>query len=146
VEKTGASQPLPAEDTGQQVAADASYAGSAENRVRQSLGQPRAAGLTVPGRDAMPLGEYAPPAAGHGHPASSGWRWPGFPLNTLLGAGAGAVIGHQRHRAWEGAAIGAAAGMLVDGLLAAQRQQQSTDWPSRNYPPHYWHYGDRYWY
>jgi len=37
-----------------------------------------------------------------------------FPINTLLGAGVGAVIGHQSHHQSEGAWIGAGAGLLLD--------------------------------
>ena len=43
-----------------------------------------------------------------------------------LGAGAGAIIGHQTERAGEGAAIGAAVGALGGGLVghALEEQQQ----------------------
>lgn len=37
-----------------------------------------------------------------------------FPLNTLVGAGVGAAIGHQSHHQNEGAWIGAGIGLLLD--------------------------------
>lgn len=44
-----------------------------------------------------------------------------------LGAGAGAIIGHQTDRAGEGAAVGAALGAVSGGLVghALEEQQQS---------------------
>ena len=55
------------------------------------------------------------------------------PLNTtqknalgggILGAGAGALIGHQTHHAAGGAAVGGALGALAGGALGYQMQQQ----------------------
>jgi len=37
-----------------------------------------------------------------------------FPVNTVVGAGVGAVIGHQRGRRDRGALIGAGLGLLFD--------------------------------
>lgn len=37
-----------------------------------------------------------------------------FPVNTVLGAGVGAIIGHQSHHRDRGAAIGAGIGLLLD--------------------------------
>lgn len=54
------------------------------------------------------------------------------PLNTtqknalgggILGAGAGALIGHQTHHTAGGAAIGGALGLLAGGALGYQMQQ-----------------------
>ena len=55
------------------------------------------------------------------------------PLNTtqknalgggILGAGAGALIGHQTHHTAGGAAIGGGLGLLAGGLLGYQMQGQ----------------------
>lgn len=47
-----------------------------------------------------------------------------FPfLNTLFWSGVGAIAGHQRHRAWEGAAIGAGVGGLLDGWAYHRRRR-----------------------
>ncbi len=37
-----------------------------------------------------------------------------FPINTVVGAGVGAIIGHQSHHRGRGAAIGAGIGLLLD--------------------------------
>lgn len=42
------------------------------------------------------------------------WREPFFPINTALGAGVGAIIGHQSHRRGRGALIGGGLGLLLD--------------------------------
>ena len=52
----------------------------------------------------------------------NGWRWheprwqrrSAFPINTLLGAGVGAIIGHQSGRRDRGALIGGGVGLLLD--------------------------------
>lgn len=148
-DKASASQAPATYDFAQQIAPDAAYTDSLESRIRKSSGQ-GALGSSqyhIPGRDAVLLSPYEPPGAMGGPHGESSWRWARYvPWNTLLGAGAGAVIGHQRHRAWEGAAIGAAAGLLVDGLLALQRQQAAAEPSAGGYTPRYWRYSDRYWY
>ena len=42
------------------------------------------------------------------------WRPSGFPVNTAIGAGVGAIIGHQRGRRDRGALIGGGIGLLMD--------------------------------
>ncbi|MBM4044183.1 MAG: glycine zipper 2TM domain-containing protein [Planctomycetes bacterium] len=143
LDKPAASQPAATYDFAQQLAPDAAYADSLESRIRKSSGQGASGGqqFLIPGRDSVLLSPYGAPVAIGGPPGESSWRWARYvPWNTLLGAGAGAVIGHQRHRAWEGAAIGAAAGLLVDGLIALQRRQE-TDGPR---PYGHTHYHDPY--
>ncbi len=44
-------------------------------------------------------------------------------LYTLLGAGAGAIIGNQSGYGWEGAGIGAAAGALIDANAYKARKR-----------------------
>lgn len=44
----------------------------------------------------------------------SHWREPVFPVNTVVGAGIGAVIGHQSHHRNRGALIGGSVGLLFD--------------------------------
>ena len=48
----------------------------------------------------------------------------GAATGGLLGAGAGAIIGHQSGRALEGAAIGAAAGAGAGALYGNARDQE----------------------
>ncbi len=48
----------------------------------------------------------------------------GAATGGLLGAGAGAIIGHQSGRALEGAAIGAAGGAAAGGLFGNARDQE----------------------
>lgn len=48
----------------------------------------------------------------------------GAATGGLLGAGAGAIIGHQSGRALEGAAIGAAAGGTAGALYGNARDQE----------------------
>ncbi|MEE8105470.1 MAG: YMGG-like glycine zipper-containing protein [Planctomycetota bacterium] len=43
-----------------------------------------------------------------------------FPWATAIGAATGAVIGHQRGRGWEGAAVGAGFGLLVDAARSSR--------------------------
>ena len=43
---------------------------------------------------------------------------------ALIGAGAGAIIGHQSGRTLEGAAIGAAGGAVVGGAYGNSKDQQ----------------------
>jgi YMGG-like Gly-zipper len=47
-----------------------------------------------------------------------GYTRPNYPVSgTLLGAGIGAIIGNNvNHQTWQGAAIGAASGLLLGGL------------------------------
>lgn len=47
----------------------------------------------------------------------------GAAAGTALGAGAGAIIGHQTGRAGEGAAIGAGLGAIGGGLMGSAQQQ-----------------------
>lgn len=42
------------------------------------------------------------------------WHEPVFPVNTLVGAGIGAAIGHQSHHRNRGALIGGSVGLLFD--------------------------------
>lgn len=54
----------------------------------------------------------------------------GAALGSALGAGTGAIIGHQTGRAGEGTAIGAGLGALAGGLIghgmeSSQKQQQA---------------------
>jgi uncharacterized protein YcfJ len=51
----------------------------------------------------------------------------GAATGGLLGAGAGAIIGHQSGRALEGAAIGAAAGAGAGALYGNARDQEQYD-------------------
>lgn len=65
----------------------------------------------------------------------------------LLGAGAGALIGHQSGRALEGAAIGGAVGAAGGALLGSaaddrERMRQRQAPPPRRYDQGY--YGPRY--
>ena len=48
----------------------------------------------------------------------------GIATGALLGAGAGAIIGHQSGRTGEGALIGAAAGGTAGGLYGNARDQE----------------------
>ncbi len=48
----------------------------------------------------------------------------GAATGGLLGAGAGAIIGHQSGRTAEGALIGGAAGATAGGLYGHSRDQQ----------------------
>ncbi len=52
---------------------------------------------------------------GYGGPSIS--YVPSLAPNILLGAGIGAIIGHQSGHKWEGAAIGAGAGLLFDVMF-----------------------------
>ena len=49
----------------------------------------------------------------------------GAALGTALGAGAGAIIGNQTHRAGEGAAIGAGLGAIGGALVGHGMQERS---------------------
>lgn len=49
-----------------------------------------------------------------GHYGRRTWRRSTFPINTALGAGLGAIIGHQRGRRGRGALIGGGVGLLFD--------------------------------
>jgi len=51
---------------------------------------------------------------GYGHYGYGRHARSTFPLNTALGAGVGAVIGHQSRHRNEGALIGAGLGLLLD--------------------------------
>lgn len=42
------------------------------------------------------------------------WREPFFPVNTALGAGVGAILGHQSRHRGRGALIGGSLGLLLD--------------------------------
>ncbi|MFD0895333.1 hypothetical protein KBB96_20650 [Luteolibacter ambystomatis] len=48
----------------------------------------------------------------------------GAATGALLGAGAGAIIGHQSGRTLEGAAIGAGSGALIGGAYGNARDQE----------------------
>lgn len=48
----------------------------------------------------------------------------GATIGGLIGAGAGAIIGHQSGETGEGAALGAGAGALVGALAGSQVQKQ----------------------
>ena len=63
---------------------------------------------------------YAYPA-GYTYPASG---YPSYAATgTLLGAGVGAIIGNNvNHQTWEGAAIGAGAGLLLGSIADANRR------------------------
>ena len=47
-------------------------------------------------------------------------------IGGLVGAGTGAIIGHQSNRAWEGAGIGAAAG-AIGGLLLGDEAEDAVN-------------------
>lgn len=67
-----------------------------------------------------PPGQRRPPAVTYDRIRYGGPQFsyvPAFSPAVLLGAGIGAVIGHQSGHKWEGAAIGAGAGLLFDWLL-----------------------------
>lgn len=51
----------------------------------------------------------------------------GAATGGLLGAGVGAVVGHQSGRALEGAAIGGATGAAAGGLMGNARDQEQTN-------------------
>ena len=57
-------------------------------------------------------GSYGGAYYGYGAPWRS--RGPGFPINTALGAGIGAIIGNQSGRSGRGALIGGGVGLLLD--------------------------------
>jgi len=47
----------------------------------------------------------------------------GAVMGSLIGAGVGAVVGHQSGRALEGAAIGGAAGAVVGGTAGSAKDE-----------------------
>lgn len=49
---------------------------------------------------------------------------------TLLGAMAGGLIGAGNHQGWEGAAIGAASGLVLGTVAEATAQKRERDWAS----------------
>ena len=69
-------------------------------------------------------------------------------LGSIIGAGAGAVIGHQQGRAGEGALIGAGAGAII-GYLSHQDREQEPQRTRTIYverETHRHHHGRRYFY
>ena len=61
-----------------------------------------------------------------------------FPWATAILATTGAVIGHQRGRGWEGAAVGAGIGLVVD---SARSSRASARYSYRYYRPYRYSYG-----
>jgi uncharacterized protein YcfJ len=62
--------------------------------------------------------------AGLGCASSQNRAFEGATIGGLIGAGAGAIIGHQSGETGEGAALGAGAGALVGALAGSQVQKQ----------------------
>ena len=98
-------------DGGQRLRSDPNYATSAEKKYRERVKKQTAARQEA---EAAQEAYKRFAAVMRAHSAAS----PAFPripfLSTLLFSGAGAIIGHQSHHAWQGAGIGAAVGALVD--------------------------------
>jgi uncharacterized protein YcfJ len=57
----------------------------------------------------------------------------GAVLGGLIGAGAGAIIGHQSGRGLEGAAIGGAVGAVGGGVVGSSQDEQNDRNARRNY-------------
>ena len=102
-------------DLGQRLMPDPAYPSSAEKKYRDRVkaeGRAQREAQAAAARDAY----LRLRAVARARSATA----PVFPpvplLHTLLFTGAGAIIGHQSHHAWEGAAVGAALGGLVDAF------------------------------
>jgi len=54
---------------------------------------------------------------------------------TMLGAWTGGVIGSTQCQGWQGAAIGAAAGLVLGGIAEAATQKQERNWAYVPPPP-----------
>ena len=112
-------------DFSQRLRPDPNYKNSAEKRLRDLLREER-------GRSA--LAKHVPGfrAAERRRPVAKvevrvvprhRIRRIRIPLrNTLLWAGIGAIAGHQSHHTWEGAALGAAFGALLDAARSRPRR------------------------
>jgi len=120
-----ADQPKPALDYKQTVKVDPNYPSSPEKKHRErrqkqvKVAAKRRAEARAQALAAQAFRQYVTPARTRSHR-----RVPYIPLlGTALLTGAGAVIGHQSHHAWEGAAAGAVVGGILDTWLYQQSRR-----------------------
>ena len=116
-----AEQPKTAPSYKQTVKVDPNYESSPEKKFRERRQKEAqvAAKRRAEARAARVLRQYIVPTRSH-----SRRRVPYIPLlGTALLTGAGAIIGHQSHHAWQGAAAGAVVGGLLDTWLYQQSRR-----------------------
>ena len=116
-----ADQPKTAPDYKQTVKVDPNYQSSPEKKYREGRQKEveAAAKLQAEVRATQTRHRYIVPTRSTSRP-----RVPYVPLlGTALLTGAGAIIGHQSHHAWEGAAAGAVVGGILDTWLYQQRRR-----------------------
>lgn len=116
-----ADQPQPARDGGQTVKRDPNYQNSPEKKYRER--RQKEAEVVAKRRAeigaARALRQYTVATR-----PSSRRRVPYIPLlGTALLTGTGAIIGHQSHHAWQGAAAGAVVGGILDSWLYSQSRR-----------------------